>query len=97
MAARPVIVTDIDGLPEQVEADAGWVVPHGDPHLMAEAIVKLAAARKETRWNTLCASARTSALDHADNSVRRWSALLQELTARRGNQAAMPQPQMSSR
>ena len=64
---------------------------------MAEAIVKLAAARKETRWNTLCASARTSALDHADNSVRRWSALLQELTARRGNQAAMPQPQMSSR
>ena len=41
-AGRPLIVSDVDGLPEQVPSDIGIVVPADDPTLLAEAICRLA-------------------------------------------------------
>ena len=43
-AGRPVIVSDVDGLPEQVPPEIGTVVPAEDPARLAAAICALAAA-----------------------------------------------------
>ncbi len=43
-AGRPCIVSDVDGLPEQVPAARGLVVPPEDPAMLAEAIRALAGA-----------------------------------------------------
>jgi glycosyltransferase involved in cell wall biosynthesis len=43
-AGRPVIVADVDGLPEQVPPEIGVIVPSEDPVGLAEAIRAMAAA-----------------------------------------------------
>ncbi len=43
-AGRPVIVTDVDGLPEQVPPEIGLVVPPEDPERLARAIIAIARA-----------------------------------------------------
>jgi len=50
-AGKPVIGTDIGGIPEQIEHDkTGLLVPPGDPHALAKAILQLAGdtARRES-------------------------------------------------
>ena len=83
LAARPLIVTDVDGLPEQVDAGAGFVVPHGDPRALADAIMHLARIRGDEPWASYCATSRASALDHAATGVHRWQLLLQDLLGER--------------
>ena len=44
-AGRPIIVADVDGLPEQVSRESGLVVPPEQPEALAKAICGLAADR----------------------------------------------------
>jgi glycosyltransferase involved in cell wall biosynthesis len=56
-AGRPMIVSSVDGLPEQVPREIGIVVPPDDPPALARAIERLALADRSTmsqhaRWST---------------------------------------------
>ncbi len=82
LAGRPLIVTAVDGLPEQVEPGAGLVVPAGDPQALALAIRQMAAQRAASGWAEMSNAARTSALDHVTTSTLRWQALICELVPR---------------
>lgn len=83
LAARPLIVTDVDGLPEQVEPAAGLIVPPGDPAALAAAIVQLAAQRTAGNYRAMAWAARASAMDHVTTSTHRWHDLVAHLTASR--------------
>lgn len=85
LAARPVIVTNVDGLPEQVEPAFGYVVPAAAPTAMAAAIEAMANARHAPEWNAMCNAARASAVDHVATGVSRWQHLLRELCIRQGS------------
>lgn len=85
LAARPLIVTDVDGLPEQVEQTFGSVVPASSPQAMAAAIKAMAAARHTPEWGMMCDAARASAADHVAASVASWQRLLRDLCARQGS------------
>ena len=76
LAGRPVIVTAVDGLPEQVEPAAGIVVQANDPQNIAAAIMMLASRRQSSAWQETTTAARTSALLHIPTSVERWELLL---------------------
>ncbi len=45
-AGRPMIVADVDGLPEQISTEIGLVVPPEDPAALASSICKLAHANR---------------------------------------------------
>lgn len=79
LAGRPVIVTAVDGLPEQVEPGAGLVVPSGDAAALAAAIVALAAVHADGGLANMAAAARQSATGHILSSQRRWQHLLGRL------------------
>ena len=81
LAARPVIVTDVDGLPEQVEPTTGLIVRPGDAAGLAAAIVELAAQHRSGAWLVKCTAARVSAVDHSAISTRRWERLLAQMRA----------------
>ncbi|MDQ2066242.1 glycosyltransferase [Xinfangfangia sp. CPCC 101601] len=46
-AGRPVIASAINGVPELVTADTGWLVPSGDPQALATALLTFAATPPE--------------------------------------------------
>lgn len=79
LAARPLIVTDIDGLPEQVEPSFGMVIRPASAHDMAAAIEAMAASHHRPEWSAMCDAARASAMEHASTSVKRWQQLLREV------------------
>lgn len=47
-AGRPVIASAINGVPELVTPETGWLVPAGDPQAFADAIRQLAATPRAT-------------------------------------------------
>ncbi len=71
-AARPVIVTDVDGLPEQVTADFGRLVASDDAIGLAGAIRDLA----DRRLDAMGESARRSVIDHGRDHLAGWRDLL---------------------
>ena len=82
LAGRPLIVADVDGLPEQVDPAAGIVVTPDNPVALAAAIVALATLRNGASWTSACNAARASATPHIAESVRRWTMLLHQVRAR---------------
>jgi glycosyltransferase involved in cell wall biosynthesis len=72
LAGRPVIVSDIDGLTEQVSPAFGRAVPSKDAAALARAIRDLCACD----LGPMSLAARTSALGHVDASMAAWSKLL---------------------
>jgi glycosyltransferase involved in cell wall biosynthesis len=77
-AARPVIVTDVDGLPEQV-AGCGLIVPPDDAATLSQAIAKLAGLPQAERAQ-LGQAGRTSAAGAWTQYLANWEALLREFT-----------------
>ena len=71
-AARPLIVSDIDGLSEQVDASYGIVVPPEDPAALARAIMGLA----DRDIGAMAAAARASVLDQFEVHIERWRHLI---------------------
>jgi glycosyltransferase involved in cell wall biosynthesis len=76
LAARPLIVTDVDGLPEQINSAFGIIVPPSAPRDMAAAIEALAIAHQSPDWNAMCNASRASATGHVAASVARWQQLI---------------------
>jgi glycosyltransferase involved in cell wall biosynthesis len=76
-AGRPLVVADVDGLPEQINSLMGISVPPNDHVRLAEAI------KAATEWNLteMGSSARASVGDHDDQYVqiygRLWENLIQ--------------------
>ena len=79
LAGRPVIVSDVDGLPEQVEPQAGLIVPPEDPLALAHAIHALAAARTNGSLAGMGSAARETARNQAHASAQAWLSLLSTL------------------
>lgn len=71
-AGRPMIVTAVDGLPEQVPPDRGFVVPPGDVRALATAISRLAGCDRAGMSD----AARRSVAGRLDGAVGRWRTLL---------------------
>jgi glycosyltransferase involved in cell wall biosynthesis len=80
MAGRPVIVSAVDGLTEQVEPAFGYAVPSQDAGALAEVIRAMAAAKAQGRLPLMGRAARQSAQGHAAESTARWVALISGLT-----------------
>lgn len=78
-AGKPVIVSRVDGLTEQVE-NCGLLVPPEDPKALAAAIVQLAEMPDETlrAWGE---HGRATVADAVEESVRGWEKLFTELTS----------------
>jgi glycosyltransferase involved in cell wall biosynthesis len=76
LAGRPLIVTNVDGLPEQVTSARGLVVPSNDSAALACAIRSLCTADRAA----MAANARASAQTHTATSLSAWSHLLSELS-----------------
>ena len=75
-AARPIIVSDLDGLSEQVSRDAGIAVVSEDPRLLADAIYRLGGSDLAAMGR----AARTSVAGHFEQHVRGYNDLLVSLT-----------------
>lgn len=78
-AGKPTIVSDVDGLPEQIDR-CGLVVPPNDPTQLAEAIASLPTRDLES-WGR---RARASVTKAWETHVCHWESLLVELTSSRG-------------
>lgn len=74
-AARPVLATAVDGLPEQLAGGAGMLVPPDDPAALCASIARLATLDV----TALGEAARSSAAGHLARSVAGWRMLLTEL------------------
>jgi glycosyltransferase involved in cell wall biosynthesis len=72
MAARPLIVTAVDGLPEQCAPACGLVVPPDDPEALALAIQELSLLDPEA----MGIAARRSVQRHGAEHLAGWRALL---------------------
>ena len=84
-AARPLIVSDIDGLSEQVTPAFGISIPAEQPAALADAIRSLA----QSDLRQMGIAARESALDQFDIHVDRWCRLFVRLGH---NRATSTQP-----
>lgn len=71
-AARTLIISDIDGLSEQVDASYGIAVPPDNPERLARAIVALA----DLDIATMGHAARASARDQFEIHIQRWRQLI---------------------
>ncbi len=76
LAGRPIIVTDVDGLPEQVDELNGLVVPVGNAEVLAGAIRQMAVSRRLGPWSEMCQAAHMSASTHTAISAGHWKTLL---------------------
>jgi glycosyltransferase involved in cell wall biosynthesis len=74
-AARPIIVTDVDGLAEQVAPECGLVVPPEDAAELAKAILRI----NQMDITKLGLAARESARGHFETNLSQWSALLERV------------------
>ena len=71
-SGRPMIVSDVDCLPEQVSSAYGAVVPSGDPAALAAAIRAMAAADR----SAMGAAARESSREGFGTALASWRAFL---------------------
>jgi phosphatidylinositol alpha-mannosyltransferase len=80
--ATPVIASDIPGYRDVMTAEAGVLVPPGDPHALADAVVALLG--DEQRRRILGANARLVAQQHYswDQIARRLLALYERVVGR---------------
>jgi glycosyltransferase involved in cell wall biosynthesis len=68
-AARPVVATYIAGTPELVvPGQTGWLVPAGDPDVLAEAIADLAVTPSEA-LSRMGQAGRTRVLQRHDSEI----------------------------
>ena len=74
-AARPIIVSDLDGLSEQVDLDCGIAVTPEDPRALADAIIALS----ERDLTAMGLAARASVADHFSGNIRGYRELLSGL------------------
>lgn len=79
-AGRPVIAADVDGLTEQVVPGSGVLVPPNDVSALADAIAGLTSSDLSAMGKV----GRASALDHFENHVHGWLALLTRMTEEHG-------------
>lgn len=96
LAARPIIVTAVDGLPEQADPAFGFVVRDDDPRALADAIAAMATARRSPAWQAFSGAARASAKSHTPTSVERWQKLLHHLRYHHTAKLRSPSPQLSA-
>jgi glycosyltransferase involved in cell wall biosynthesis len=93
LAARPVIVSDVDGLTEQVHESYGLVVPPKNSTALAGAIRDMAG--RDLR--AMGEHARQSAIGHAASTLGAWTKLISDLTPRFARaDAHYRQPQVTS-
>jgi glycosyltransferase involved in cell wall biosynthesis len=71
-AARPVIVTAVDGLPEQVPPEIGIVVPAEDAVALADAIIAMASANRAA----MSSCARRSTVGAYAATLASWRSIL---------------------
>lgn len=71
-AGRPVIVADVDGLPEQVPPEIGMIVPSEDPTRLAAAIRAMATANRPA----MAAAARRSTQGAYETTLAGWRTIL---------------------
>ena len=76
-AGRPIIVSGLDGLSEQVSAKSGLSVAAEDPKALADAIVRLHGCDLEAMGR----AARVSAQRHFEAHVQGWHELLESVDA----------------
>ena len=82
-AGRPIIVSDLDGLSEQVNRDSGIAVLPQNARLLADAIIRL----HQSDVTAMGLAARQSATGHFERYVQGWNELLAALpTADRGRE-----------
>ena len=77
-AARPLIVSDLDGLSEQVKRDTGLAVAPENPRLLADAIIRL----RGRDLGAMGLAARASVVDHFQEHLRGYRELYASLPAR---------------
>jgi glycosyltransferase involved in cell wall biosynthesis len=74
-AARPIIVTKVDGLTEQVDPSCGLIVSPEHPKELADAIMKMASLDHQK----MGIAARLTVTKHFDDHLEKWSDLLRVL------------------
>jgi glycosyltransferase involved in cell wall biosynthesis len=86
-AGLPIVATDVGGNSEVVvDGENGYLVPPGQPELLAKAMIRLAAANRATMGRVGLARARE--LFGADRILARWERLYGELLEGAGGVAA---------
>jgi glycosyltransferase involved in cell wall biosynthesis len=78
-SARPLIVTAVDGLPEQM-CDCGLLVPADDAGSLSDAIRKLISSSASER-RRMAMNGRRSATTAWEDFVAAWDTLLRQMTA----------------
>jgi glycosyltransferase involved in cell wall biosynthesis len=92
LAGRALIVTDVDGLPEQVRDARGLIVPAHSPAALADAIRTL--CRRDLA--IMGADARASARHHLGASLSAWSNLLSDLSQPQSVRTVRPTPHVAT-
>lgn len=85
-AAKPVVATQVGGVPELVEENkSGFLVPPKNPEFLAEAMLRLMSLPIEMR-NAMGQAGRTHVETHyaLEQVVDQWEALYRELLQRKG-------------
>jgi glycosyltransferase involved in cell wall biosynthesis len=84
-AGKPVVATSVGGNPELVEdGKTGYLVPPGDPHSMAEALLRLLVSPELRREMGLRAKYRAESLFSVTKMVERYDNLLQDVCLKQG-------------
>ncbi len=89
LAGRPIVASRVGGVPELLEAEQpgraalGWLVPPGDPKVLADGVI--AALGRRNQLDEQLAQARQHALDHftAERMIDETLAVYQEVLAAR--------------
>jgi glycosyltransferase involved in cell wall biosynthesis len=84
-AARPLVATAVDGLPEQVSPDAGILVPGDDAKALAAAIVRLAASDRAAMGE----AGRRSATGLFERHCAAWNLLIERCVGGAGRAASV--------
>jgi glycosyltransferase involved in cell wall biosynthesis len=85
-AGKPVVATAVGGNPELVEdGKTGYLVPPGDPHSMAEALLRLLANPQLRHEMGLRGKYRAESLFSVKKMVERYDNLLQDVCMTRGH------------
>jgi D-inositol-3-phosphate glycosyltransferase len=92
LAGRPLIVSDVDGLPEQVTASSGFIVTTHDPVALTAAIRKLCTSD----LSAMGEEARRSASQHIERSLAAWSSLISDVTGQRQVRASQTAPRFAT-
>ncbi|PXX89316.1 glycosyltransferase family 1 protein [Marinobacter vulgaris] len=79
--SRPVVVTEVGGMPELVDDGVeGFVVPVRHPQALAQALVRLANDPELATWMGECGRQRIERDFSIESTIRQTASLIQELT-----------------